>query len=379
MSKHPPDCQNPSPPNPDTASPVLPEHVFPDVFCEMAKLADDVLIVLDTNRHILWYNRLPEPLLAAGAGICFGRPLSAAISDPSFDEPFWGLFDTLCRHGAAQSLSFEFSPQKQPEKYYEATLSRIGGRLLYQNLLLLRIADHTQLHQLARMRSDFVDNLSHEMRTPLTVLMGYIETLLQSAPPDPKWQRALKLMNEQTCRMNNLVNDLLMLSKLEHDDHTVMTIVDMPKLLMQIFDDAHRHNQAHGHLLHIHLDTERNVLGNEAYLYSAIFNLVSNAIKYTPNDRPEQGEISIIWEETADGGLLSITDNGIGISPEHLPRLTERFYRVDSGRSCTTGGTGLGLSIVKHILRKHQAGLHIDSAPKQGASFKILFPKSLLR
>ena len=171
--------------------------------------------------------------------------------------------------------------------------------------------------------------------------------------------------------MNDLINDLLMLSRLESDETKPMMAVNMPRLLMQVFDQAQASNQA-GHLIDVHLDTDKNILGLEAYLYSAISNLVLNAIKYTPAG----GEIDIIYEEVGAEVHLSVTDNGIGISEEHVGRLTERFYRVDSGRSRATGGTGLGLAIVKHVLNKHNARLQVISKEGQGSTFRIIFPSS---
>lgn len=238
---------------------------------------------------------------------------------------------------------------------------------------LITLQDHTQLQHLEQMKTDFVGNVSHELRTPLTVILGYLENFSHATDIKPAWARGIKLMQEQAVRMNDLINDLLMLSRLESDESKPKVAVDMPRLLMQVFDHAQAGNQQ-GHLIDVHLDTNKNVLGIEAYLYSAILNLVMNAIKYTPAG----GEIDIIWEEVGDEAHLSVIDNGIGISQEHLSRLTERFYRVDSGRSRATGGTGLGLAIVKHVLNKHDARLEIESKEGSGSIFRIIFTHSHL-
>lgn len=237
---------------------------------------------------------------------------------------------------------------------------------------LVVIKDYTRIEYLEQIRTDFVGSVSHELRTPLTVILGYLENFL-AVPMSEKYRRGLERMQEQAQRMNLLINDLLMLSKLESDENWSPEIVNMPKLLMKIFDDAQTNNRA-GHLIDIHLDTDKCILGVEDYLYSAISNVVLNAIKYTPDG----GEIDIIWEEVADEMHLSVIDNGIGIETHHIPRLTERFYRVDGGRSRMTGGTGLGLAIVKHVLSKHHARLQIESIYQQGSCFRLIFPASLV-
>ncbi len=251
------------------------------------------------------------------------------------------------------------------------SLLQLTAIYLNQSQVGIVIKDHTRMQQLEQMRTDFVGNVSHELRTPLTVILGYLENFTMAEGIKPAWMRGLKLMQEQAVRMNDLINDLLMLSRLESDETKPMMAVNMPRLLMQVFDQAQASNQA-GHLIDVHLDTDKNILGLEAYLYSAISNLVLNAIKYTPAG----GEIDIIYEEVGAEVHLSVTDNGIGISEEHVGRLTERFYRVDSGRSRATGGTGLGLAIVKHVLNKHNARLQVISKEGQGSTFRIIFPSS---
>lgn len=235
---------------------------------------------------------------------------------------------------------------------------------------LLIIYDVTRLQHLEQMRKDFVGNVSHELRTPLTVLMGYIETFSDQPDLDPKWQRGFNLMTQQTRRMNSIINDLLMLSRLENEEIHESECVDMPRLLTHVFDDAQIYNKEYGHLIDLHLDSQKNVQGSEMYLNSALLNLVTNAIKYTPAG----GEISISWTQVRGGCLFVVSDNGIGIAKEHIERLTERFYRVDSGRSRATGGTGLGLAIVKHVLYQHDATLKIESVEGQGSTFKVFFP-----
>ncbi len=367
-----------------------PAYLWGD-FYEILQSSDEMMMILDKDEKVLWYNASATFILTAyGDKPIIDSKISSLILNHEFLDKFAPAFTAISQtdeHCPSNKHTFEFFGQIYRGEIYKVTLSALHHASSKNHAssndahVLLKISNHTYIHHLEQMRTDFVGNVSHEMRTPLTVLMGYIETFLNVPNLESKWQRGLTLMNEQARRMNNLVNDLLMLSRLEHDDKEQLIQVDMPRVLMQVFDDARASNKEYGHLLDIHLDTERHVLGLEQYLYSAILNLVINAMKYTPSDSREtgrQGEISILWEEVAEGGLLSITDNGIGIEETHLARLTERFYRVDSGRSRATGGTGLGLAIVKHVLHKHDASLQIESVLGQGSTFKILFPKDRL-
>ncbi|WP_353891952.1 ATP-binding protein [Faucicola atlantae] len=205
--------------------------------------------------------------------------------------------------------------------------------------------------------------------------MGYVETLSEQPDLDERLQRALLQMTQQSQRMNSIINDLLLLSRLENDEKpSTPRQIDMPKLLMQLFDDAQMYNKTFDHLIHLHLDSQQQLMGYEDYLRSALSNLITNAIKYTPKG----GEINISWEKTENGARFCVQDNGIGIAPQHIARLTERFYRVDTGRSRETGGTGLGLAIVKHVLYQHSAELDIESNIGQGSTFSVLFPESIL-
>jgi two-component system phosphate regulon sensor histidine kinase PhoR len=204
------------------------------------------------------------------------------------------------------------------------------------------------------------------------VLAGYLETLNDLAVPDPVFQkRAMQLMTQQTSRMQNLVEDLLTLSRLENArGPSAEQPVDVPRLVQGLHQEATALS-AGRHKFTLDVDAELWLTGAEAELRSAFLNLVTNAIRYTP----ARGRITIRWRPTQDGGgAFSVVDTGIGIAPEHIPRLTERFYRVDRSRSRETGGTGLGLAIVKYALSHHQARLEIDSEPEQGSTFSAIFP-----
>jgi two-component system phosphate regulon sensor histidine kinase PhoR len=235
----------------------------------------------------------------------------------------------------------------------------------------------TQLEKVEVMRRDFIANVSHELRTPLTVVGGFLETLgdMQGAIPD-----AIKsyfgMMQEQTNRMRRIIEDLLTLSKIESNvEEPENTEIDMPSLLKQLQNDAL--GLSHSlyktkHVIELEIDQTLKVTGAQSELQSALSNLVSNAVRYTPKG----GKIAISWHRQNEQAVFAVRDTGIGIEQHHIERLTERFYRVDRGRSRETGGTGLGLSIVKHILIRHQAKLEITSEVGVGSTFSVLFPKS---
>jgi len=236
---------------------------------------------------------------------------------------------------------------------------------------LLISRDITQLERVETMRRDFVANVSHELRTPLTVVNGFVETLLDMDDRNNEMAaRGLQLMGDQTQRMTHLVDDLLTLSRLESDSAAMAeTEVDIPALLNTILQDGLRVSGGN-HQISLGKVSDDKLLGNSADLYSAFSNLVNNAIRYTPTG----GSIELRWEGRNGEAVFSVKDSGIGIAPQHIPRLTERFYRVDRSRSRETGGTGLGLAIVKHIAVHHQARLEISSEEGKGSVFSLVFP-----
>jgi len=240
---------------------------------------------------------------------------------------------------------------------------------------LLMSRDITRLEAVARLRRDFIANVSHELKTPLTVLAGFLETLADMRLEERQRQRYLALMAEQAQNMQRLIDDLLTLSALE-SEHSVLQEAEFAivPLLLQVSADA-KALSAGRHEITLNIRDQANVLGSRDELASAFGNLVSNAVRYTPDG----GRIALDWRVTADGGEFAVADTGIGIAAEHIARLTERFYRVDRSRSRATGGTGLGLAIVKHVLIRHQAELAIDSAPAQGSRFTVRLPAKRVR
>ncbi len=237
-----------------------------------------------------------------------------------------------------------------------------------RKLLLSR--DITQLDRVQTVHRDFIANVSHELRTPLTVVGGFIETMIDIPDLEEATRRQqLQLMYDQTQRMQRLVDDLLTLSRLENGQQMKEEEVDVPQLMRLMHDEAVGLSQGR-HEVRIGTLAPARLIGNHDELHSAFGNLVSNAIRYTP----QGGVITINWIVDDEQPVFSVQDTGIGVAPEHVPRLTERFYRVDRGRSRSTGGTGLGLAIVKHILQRHQAQLAVKSRLGEGSEFSVRFP-----
>lgn len=245
----------------------------------------------------------------------------------------------------------------------------------YTDKQLLMVArDVTQMHQLEGARRNFFANVSHELRTPLTVLQGYLEMMQEQSLEGATREKALHTMREQTHRMEGLVKQLLTLSKIEAAPVVLLNErVDVPMMLRVVEREAQTLSQQQ-HSFTFEVDSQLCVLGNEDQLRSAISNLVYNAVNHTPAGT----HITVRWQLAAQGVEFSVEDDGPGIAPEHIPRLTERFYRVDKARSRQTGGSGLGLAIVKHALNHHESRLIIDSTVGKGTRFSFVLPERLI-
>ncbi|MGO2387130.1 MAG: phosphate regulon sensor histidine kinase PhoR [Psychrobacter sp.] len=320
----------------------------------------DAVILLNNNDGLEWWNQAAQDLLLLQPEDK-GQNIFDFIAVPEFRQYYEGT--TIPNDGV------HIESWRDPSRYLKCELTPFGDEKL------LFVYDVTRLRHLEQMRQDFVANVSHELRTPLTVMMGYLENFSDQPDMPPQWRRGFELMTQQTARMNRIVNDLLLLSKIEIEESHELHYIDMTKLLTNIYDDAQAYNQAYKHIIHLHIDTYDGLYGSEMYLNSALSNLVINAIKYTPKG----GNITISWTRTSDGCRFAVEDDGIGIAPEHIARLTERFYRIDKGRSRATGGTGLGLAIVKHVLHQHEAQLQIDSVEGEGSTFSVVFPSNYVR
>ncbi len=242
------------------------------------------------------------------------------------------------------------------------------------NQLLMVARDVTQKHQLEGARRNFFANVSHELRTPLTVLQGYLEMMEDQVLTGPIREKALHTMGEQTLRMEGLVSQLLTLSRIEAAPVVALNErVDIPMMLRLLEHEAK--TLSHGrHDLTFDIDNNLKVLGNDEQLRSAVSNLVYNAVNHTPDGT----EITVSWQRENGGACFSVADTGPGIAQEHIPRLTERFYRVDKARSRQTGGSGLGLAIVKHALSHHDTQLNITSATGKGTRFSFTLPARLI-
>lgn len=263
---------------------------------------------------------------------------------------------------------FKLKDIKSTESTLEIWLIPLATK---QKLLISR--DVTQIEKVDAMRRDFIANVSHELRTPLTVVGGFIETLsdMEGAIPS-NISSYFGMMQDQTTRMRRLIEDLLTLSHIESNTQAPdNNPINMSMLMNMLLNDANALSQGK-HKISAQTNPHFDLSGAVDELQSALGNLVSNAIRYTPKG----GEINISWQLRNNQGIFSVTDNGIGIDQQHIHRLTERFYRVDRGRSRETGGTGLGLSIVKHILTRHQAKLEITSELGTGSTFSAVFPKA---
>ncbi|MGH8353514.1 MAG: phosphate regulon sensor histidine kinase PhoR [Pseudomonas sp.] len=324
----------------------------------------DAVIMLDSDGNLEWWNRAAETLLGLKTPQDSGQPVTNLVRHPRFKEYF--------EQGHYRE-PLELPSPVSDRLRLQFHITRYGNQ---EHLMLVR--DVTRLYQLEQMRKDFVANVSHELRTPLTVITGYLETLLDNAEElNPRWLRALQQMQQQGGRMQNLLNDLLLLAKLEATEYPAdnkPVAVDL--LLLSIKNDAQALSGERHHRISLEADPHLRLKGSEAELRSAFSNLVFNAVKYTP----AEGEIRIRWWGDEQGAHLAVQDSGIGIEAKHLPRLTERFYRVDSSRASHTGGTGLGLAIAKHVLLRHRARLDISSVLGQGSTFTCHFsPAQVVR
>ncbi len=317
------------------------------------------VVSLDRGGHIEWCNTLAELHLGLDGKRDVGQQITYLVRQPEFVQ-----------YLVTQQFN---APLILRNTRHEGLILSIKLIPYGADKHLLVSRDITQFERVETMRRDFVANVSHELRTPLTVVNGFVETL-HGMPnlENSMARRALQLMGEQTYRMEHLVDDLLTLSRLENELNVLQEEdVDM-RQLVHVLQEEGLSLSGKRHRLHLELESNCGLLGNRNELHSAFGNLVSNAVRYTPAG----GNITLRWQERSGLPVFSVQDSGIGIAPQHIPRLTERFYRVDRSRSRETGGTGLGLAIVKHVASRHQAQLEIVSEEGRGSTFSIVFPAS---
>jgi len=326
-------------------------------FRESTNALPDAAVVLDPMGNIENWNKTAGKLLRLKNPQDLHQPITNLIRHPDFirylsDENFTKAFRMPSPHDENVILSLQIVPYGNNQR-------------------LLMVRDITHLYRLEQMRQDFIANVSHELRTPLTVIAGYLETMLDD---NDEWvvenKGSFESMLQQSKRMQSIVSDLLLLSRLETEQKThERKEIDVAAILEMIRSDAMALSKGK-HKIELEYDRTVNLQANREEIISAFSNLVYNAVKYTP----EGGEIFIRWFMGEKGAHFEVKDNGHGIAPQHLPRLTERFYRVDAGRSRASGGTGLGLAIVKHVLNRHGTNLKIESQLNKGSTFSCIFP-----
>ena len=316
------------------------------------------IILLDDQQNMVWWNRLATPMLKLDLQQHTGASIFSVLADLN-----------LMELSQAQS-AIELAHPYEPDGWLSIRLQPYHDQ---QNILILE--DITQAYRVQAMRQDFIANVSHELRTPLTVFRGYLEILenIEDIPAD-QVRDMLVQMTGQSARMERLVQDLLLLCRLEtHDpDMDAHQAVGVGSLLRSICEDAQSLSGESHHEFELFVDDALTMLGHPEELRSAFSNLVFNAVHYTPAN----GKIIVRWYEDAAGKHVEIEDNGIGIAQKYIPRITQRFYRVDKSRAYRgRGGTGLGLAIVKHVLLRHDGELSIQSQLHKGSLFRCSFAK----
>lgn len=323
-----------------------------------AESLPDAVVMMTEDGNIFWCNKLAQNLLGFRWPEDNGQHIFNLLRYPDFSR-------YITHYDFSAPLSIELN---------NGSIVEFRVMPYAEGQLLMVARDVTEKRRLENARRDFFANVSHELRTPLTVLQGYLEVMADQEFDNPINNKAVLTMQEQTRRMDGMVKQLLQLSKIEVAAKAEFdTVVDMPVILQMLQQEAIAlsHNQ---HTINLNVDENLRVLGNEEQLRSAVSNLVYNAVNHTS----EGTNIDINWFKRGDNAFFSVKDNGPGILPEHLPRLTERFYRVDKARSRHTGGSGLGLAIVKHALQHHHSHLEITSKLGVGTEFSFILPAQLV-
>ncbi len=319
------------------------------------------VIVLREQGDIEWWNEAAQKLLNLKYPQDVGQRMGNLIRHPRFNAYI---------NGETDERDVAIPSPLNDQQILNVRIVPYG-----KNQQLVTIRDVTLLQQVEQMRRDFVANISHELRTPLTVLSGYVENLLEHTPDEATLQHALNLMSQQTRRMQHLTEELMLLSSLENNQGTIKReIVNVAHMLAGLREEAIVLSGDKQHAIELQADENVYLRGNPKELDSIFSNLVVNAVNYTP----AKGQIHIRWYADEAGAHYEVQDTGIGIAPHHLPRLTERFYRVDVARSRATGGSGLGLAIVKHAMQQNQGKLRIESELGRGSKFICDFPAQLV-
>ncbi|PCI77750.1 MAG: phosphate regulon sensor histidine kinase PhoR [SAR86 cluster bacterium] len=318
------------------------------------------VVMINRQGNLDWWNFAAEKLLGLQHPKDRNQSVTNLIRNPSFSEYF---------HSENYDETLKMEAPGESNKILEFQIALFG-----ENERLMIVRDITQLHRLESMRKDFVGNVSHELGTPITVIKGYLEAILDNLDGmDAKWHKPMRQMQQHSTRMENIVRDLLMLSSLETKGLTkTQDVIDLKSLFSEIESDTQQMFKDKSHTFELICPPALCLVGKRSELYSAISNLVVNAAKYTPAG----GHIKLSANKGTESLNIAVRDNGAGIENHHISRLTERFYRIDGSRSSDTGGTGLGLAIVKHILARHEAELEIKSIYGEGSCFTCRLPLS---
>jgi two-component system, OmpR family, phosphate regulon sensor histidine kinase PhoR len=316
----------------------------------------DGVVILNAQREIVWFNRMAARLLNLRRTGDLGMRIENLLREPEFVRYL---------AGTDYATPVVIRPMSGEDAYLSLQVAPYGD-----GQLLLLVSDVSRQMRLEAVRRDFVANASHELRSPLTVISGYLETLGGDPALDPDLEAPLAEMRRQAVRMTAIIRDLIELSRLEESDGTVVgEPLDVAALTALLRKDVVARS-VHPRDVRVRIDSTAQLIGSESEITSAFSNLVDNAAKYTG----AEGSLEMRWWVDREGGHFAVSDTGIGIPPEHLPRLTERFYRVDPGRSRATGGSGLGLAIVKHVLQRHGGTLEVESRLGEGSTFTCHFP-----
>jgi len=319
----------------------------------------DAAVAIDVDGNITWFNLTASSMLRLKSSDQ-GRHIGNLLRNPKF-------LRYLSKGDYKEHL--EIASPLDISKTLNIRVAPYGA-----NQRLILVSDVTHIQALMTMRRDFIANVSHELRTPLTVIMGYLENIKNENINQAEFEKLIERIENPAIRMKSLIDDLLLLSKLDTgapcspESSAVINVATMVKSIV-----AEAEQLSHGrHNINVEIDAELQLKGVEKEIYSAFINLLTNAIRYTPED----GSINLQWRAYGDGASFCVADTGAGIPAIHLSRLTERFYRIDVGRSRSIGGTGLGLSIVNQVLRRHDAELHISSEVGKGSEFCCFFPEA---
>ncbi len=331
-------------------------------FMDSTRALKEGAMMISNLGEVRWFNQAAENLLGLKSKDDIGKRLFNLLQHPDFVT-----YEAARDYGRPLNIPSPVDPK---------VMLSISITPYNQDQRLVIIRDVTEKHHLERVRQDFIANVSHELRTPLTVITGYLEML--DPEINPKLEsvaKPLSMMRQQALNMGNLVDDLLLLSNLDSKAAVKpkhKKVIDVNGLLNSICAEAKVLSAEKNHSILFHSHSKATLLGSEKQLRSAFSNLIFNAVRYTPG----KGKIDVYWYEDEQNLVLEVKDNGVGIAEEHLGRLTERFYRVDNGRSRAQGGTGLGLAIVKHILESNNAHLEIQSELGKGSSFICVFNRA---